>query len=346
VSVAIALAERGFVPDPLLRLGIRGLLRRRREQESARAAVPGATAAWLEQMASAPIALETGAANAQHYEVPRAFFETVLGPQLKYSSCLFEPGVETLADAEEAMLALTAERAEIADGQDVLELGCGWGSLTLWLARHFPNSRITGVSNSSSQRKTILERARALGLDNVAIVTADVNHFTPRAVFDRVVSVEMFEHVRNWQALLERVYGWLVPEGRLFLHYFAHRTFSYPFETAASDDWMGKHFFSGGMMPSLGLLRQLHIPFRVEREWEVSGRHYARTAEAWLANLDDAAAGLSELFALELGSTEARRQVQRWRLFFLACAESFGFDAGREWLVRHALLAPKTGSDR
>ena len=342
MNVAIELAERGLLPDRLVRAGIRNLLRRRREDESAKAARPGAEAAWLKRMADSPIALETGAANLQHYEVPSAFFEAVLGPQLKYSSCLFPPGVDDLGRAETAMLSLTAERARLADGQRVLELGCGWGSLTLWMARHFPNASITGVSNSRSQREYILGRARAAGLGNVSIITADVNRFEAEGPYDRVVSVEMFEHVRNWQALLARVHGWLAADGRLFLHFFAHQQLSYPFESVADDDWMGRHFFSGGMMPSVGLLRRLRIPFNVVEEWEVGGEHYAKTAEAWLENLDRNTEAMTRLFARDLGREHAARQVQRWRMFFLSCAELFGFEGGHEWVVAHALLAPSS----
>jgi len=343
MNVGIELAERGLIPDPFLRVGIRRLLRRRRAEEAARAEHPEAIERWLAEMAASPIALETQAANRQHYEVPSAFFEAVLGPQLKYSACFFEPGVSSLPAAEERMLALTGERARLADGQRVLELGCGWGSLTLWMARKFPNSAITGVSNSSSQRALILRRARELALDNVSIVTADINRFEPASAFDRVVSVEMFEHVRNWEALLGRVRGWLAPEGLVFLHFFAHRSFSYPFEAASDDDWMGKHFFTGGMMPSSGILSELSMPFDIAGEWQVGGEHYARTAEAWLANLDRNATALTGLFERDLGEPAAARQIQRWRLFFLACAELFGFEGGREWLVQHALLRPKAG---
>lgn len=343
MSFGIELAERGLVPDPLLRAGIRRLLQRRRTEEAVRAARPQATADWVAHMAASPIALESHAANHQHYEVPSSFFEAVLGPQLKYSACLFPPGVSSLAEAEERMLALTAERARLADGQRVLELGCGWGSLTLWMARRYRRSAITGVSNSRSQREFILRRARELGLDNVTIVTADVNRFEPAGTFDRVVSVEMFEHVRNWEALLRRVHRWLDPEGLLFLHFFAHKSFAYAFEAVADDDWMGKHFFTGGMMPSARLLAELRMPFGVAEEWQVGGEHYARTAEAWLANLDRNARAVRAIFEQDLGELAAARQLRRWRLFFLACAELFGFDSGREWLVEHALLRPKGG---
>jgi cyclopropane-fatty-acyl-phospholipid synthase len=347
VSAAVEIAERGWLPDPLVRLGIRNLLRRRRRTEATRWARPEARQAWLEQMAESPIALETQAANAQHYEVPTAFFEAVLGPNLKYSCAWFEAGEVDLGRAEEAMLALTAERARLADGQRVLELGCGWGSLTLWMARRFPRSTIVGVSNSHSQREHILGRARAEGLSNVEIVTADINHFEAPGTFDRVVSVEMIEHTRNWQRLLAGIERWLAPGGVVFLHFFAHRRFAYPFESVADDDWMGKHFFTGGMMPSANLLEQLAIPLAVVDSWEVNGEHYAKTAEAWLARLDARSRELVDLFARDLGRDEAARQVRRWRIFFLACAELFGFAGGGEWLVKHALLArPDEGSGR
>ncbi|HSU42250.1 MAG TPA: cyclopropane-fatty-acyl-phospholipid synthase family protein, partial [Polyangiaceae bacterium] len=342
---SMRLLERNLVPDWLIRRGIRKLLAQRLREENM--GNPEAQQKRLmdliARLKASPIAVNTIDANIQHYEVPTEFYLNVLGPNLKYSSCYYESPEESLEVAEERMLALTGERARLADGQRVLELGCGWGSLTLWMARKFPNSAITGVSNSSSQRALILRRARELALDNVSIVTADINRFEPASAFDRVVSVEMFEHVRNWEALLGRVRGWLAPEGLVFLHFFAHRSFSYPFEAASDDDWMGKHFFTGGMMPSSGILSELSMPFDIAGEWQVGGEHYARTAEAWLANLDRNATALTGLFERDLGEPAAARQIQRWRLFFLACAELFGFEGGREWLVQHALLRPKAG---
>lgn len=343
MSFAVELAERRLLPDRWVRAGIRNLLRRRLSEEAVRYDQPATRAQWLEEMARSPLALETGAANRQHYEVPAAFFRAVLGPQLKYSSCLWTPDAVGLADAEERMLTLSAERARLVDGQRVLELGCGWGSWTLWMARHFPNSCITAVSNSHSQREWIEGRARDEGLRNVRVITVDINAFGTDEHFDRVVSVEMFEHMRNWETLLARICGWLSAEGQLFLHFFAHRRYAYPFEAVAEDDWMGKHFFTGGMMPSADLLSRLQIPFDVAEHWIVGGEHYARTAEAWLANLDENREAVTELLARDLGGAGARRQVQRWRMFFLACAELFGYRAGDEWVVAHARLALKRG---
>ena len=339
-TLAIELAERHLVPDRLIRAGIRALLKQRLAAEAAREKAPGAARAWLRSMLTASVALSTEAANEQHYEVPVAFYQKVLGPHLKYSAALWPDGVDDLAEAERVMLEVTVERARLADGQRVLELGCGWGSLTFFMARAFPRSEILAVSNSRTQRLFIEEEARRRGLANVRVVTADVNQFDIEPGFDRVVSVEMFEHVRNWQALLERVHRWLRPDGLLFLHFFAHRRFAYPFEAEAEDDWMGRHFFTGGMMPSRDLLRRLSIPFDVVEQWDVGGRHYARTAEAWLANLDRQRAQVTALFAVDEGRAAAERRVQRWRMFFLSCAELFGFESGKQWLVSHVLLSP------
>jgi len=349
MTLALELAERRLVPDVLVRAGIRNLLRRRLAEEARRSAGRDAVEDWVREMTGSPIALATKDANEQHYEVPPAFFEAVLGPRMKYSSCSWETARD-LAAAEEEMLALTAARAGLADGQRVLELGCGWGSLTLWTAQRYPQSRIVAVSNSRPQREFILGRARELGLGNVSVVTADMNDFSPRAVagtgrFDRVVSVEMFEHMRNWSRLLHRIRGWIEDDGRLFLHFFAHRRFAYPFGTEGDDDWMGRRFFTGGMMPSADLLSRLDGPFGVRFDvvdrWEVGGEHYARTAESWLANLDRRTGDVTALFARDAGPAEARRAVQRWRMFFLACAELFVFRGGTEWFVVHALLAPR-----
>lgn len=343
--IGIQLAERGLVPEPLLRLGIRQMLRTRIAEELTRHADrEHALLAFVREMAQSEIAPVPALPNRQHYEVPPAFFEAVLGPRLKYSSCLWEEGVRDLAGAEEAMLRLTAERAGLADGQRILDLGCGWGSFTLWAAARYPGARITGVSNSAAQREHVMARARRLGLGNVEVLTDDVNRFAPRSRCDRVVSVEMFEHLRNWPELLRRIRTWLLPGGKLFVHVFASRRFAYPFLATGDDDWMGREFFTGGIMPSEDLLERVSGPFVVERRWTVPGTHYARTAEAWhqnlLANRFEATAALSR----SLGPAEARRAVRRWRMFFLACAELFAWDDGREWLVSHSLLSPREGS--
>jgi cyclopropane-fatty-acyl-phospholipid synthase len=265
--------------------------------------------------------------------MPARFFTRVLGPHLKYSSCYYPPGVRALADAERAMLELTAARAELADGQRILDLGCGWGSLSLWAAARFPNARITAVSNSAGQRAFIEAAAAARGLPNLSVITADVRtlELAPRS-FDRVVSVEMFEHMRNYRDLLARIAGWLAPGGALFVHVFAHRRHAYPFEDGGSSDWMARAFFTGGLMPSVDLLPRFQDHLRVAASWQLDGTHYARTAEAWHDNLLAHRAEVIEL----LGDP---RWFHRWRVFFLACAEMFGYREGREWLVAHYRFA-------
>ncbi len=329
---AIELAESGLLPDPMIRAGIRRMLAGRLEEEAGAAAE---RARWREGLALAPLTVHADAANAQHYEVPAALFERMLGPRLKYSSCLWPEGVETLAAAEEAMLSLTAERAGIADGQRILELGCGWGSLCLYLAERFPNARITALSNSASQRAFILARAARIGLANLEVVTADIADFDTTDRFDRVVSVEMFEHVRNHARLMRRIAGWLEPGGALFVHVFAHRRFAYPFEDEGPATWMARHFFTGGLMPSVDLIPSAAGPLTHEETRLVDGRHYQRTLEAWLANLDAARGAVLPVLADLHGAEAARLWLQRWRIFLMACAELFGFRGGQEWLVAH-----------
>jgi cyclopropane-fatty-acyl-phospholipid synthase len=344
MNVAIDLAEKGLVPEPVIRLGIRRLLRSRIREESLRHSDrEAALMRFIRDMGGSEVAPVPALANRQHYEVPAAFFEQVLGARMKYSGGWWPEGVDTLDASEEAMLRLTADRAGLADGQQVLELGCGWGSFTLWAAEHFPASRITGVSNSASQRAFILERARRRGLRNVEVVTADMNAFEAPGRFDRVVSVEMFEHMRNWPELVRRIHGWLAPGGMLFVHVFAHARFAYLFETQADDDWMGRHFFTGGMMPSEDLLPRVRGPLELERRWTVPGTHYARTAEAWHERLLERSEAAAAALTGPLSPEEARIQVRRWRMFFLACAELFGFDEGRQWLVAHYLLSSPGG---
>lgn len=338
MPLAIALAERGLVPTPLIRLGIRRILAARLAEQAARP--PGAMDAWIRELGESEVALVPQAANRQHYEVPPAFFEIVLGKNLKYSSGLWPDGVGDLDGAEDAMLALTAERARLADGQRILELGCGWGSLTLHMARCFPNARITAVSNSAPQRAFILARAAREGLGNLTVITADMNGFQPEGRHDRIVSVEMFEHMRNWTRLLTRIRGWLEDDGAVFLHVFAHRTYSYPYEDAGEDDWMARHFFSGGLMPSHDLLERLPIPLQVEESAWIPGTHYARTCEAWLERLDASRDRVVALFEADLGRAEARASYNRWRIFFLACAELFAHKGGESWGVSHHRLVP------
>jgi len=338
MSLGIEMAERGWLPDPLLAAAIRARLRARARSLAAHGAEE--EQAYLATVPDSPIALHTESANDQHYEVPAAFFERVLGPHLKYSCCYYPHGSEALPAAEAAMLQLTAERAGVQDGMDVLDLGCGWGSFTLWAAQAFPGARFTAVSNSNGQRAFIEARARARGLGNVHVRTADMNTFDPGARFDRVVSVEMFEHMRNHPALLRRIHTWLQPEGRLFVHVFCHKAHAYPYQDASSGDWMARHFFTGGMMPSYDLFCRFDDALALETRWAVNGEHYARTSRQWLVNLDAARAELDPVLRATYGA-EAARWLQRWRMFFLAVAEFFAHNGGEEWFVGHYRFRPQ-----
>ncbi len=330
--------ERGRLPDGLIRVGIRSLLRQRLKQAK-QAADDGTEQRFISSLSEQPIACDTDKANEQHYEVPAAFYETVLGPRLKYSSCLWPDQVTTLQQAEEEMLRLTCERADIQDGMDVLELGCGWGSLSIWMAEHYPEARIKAVSNSGSQKAFIDAAAARRGLTNLEVNTADMNDFQhDPGAFDRVVSVEMFEHMRNYPVLMERIAGWLYPDGKLFVHIFCHREHTYPFETQDATDWMGQYFFTGGLMPAESLLSHFHEHLQVEAQWAVNGVHYAETLLAWLRRMDEQRDVLMPLFEKTYGADDAARWFQRWRVFFMACEELFRFRHGSEWFVTHQLF--------
>ena len=335
----IELVENGRIPDLLTRAGIRLLLLQRLREQ----AQEGPDQEWqamttfVEEMRQSPIALHTQEANEQHYELPPRFFELVLGSHLKYSCCHFPEGVTELEHAEASMLTLTCERAQLQDGQQILELGCGWGSLSLWMAKHYPNSSILAVSNSRPQREFIESRAQELGLTNLSVQTCDMNDFTTEQHFDRVVSVEMFEHMRNWQSLLERISNWLKPEGKLLIHIFSHRRYAYAFSSEGDSNWMGRYFFTGGIMPSNDLLLYFQKDLLLEQHWVLSGVHYQRTADAWLQMMDSQKGEILQTFRETYGK-DAGVWFQRWRMFFLATSEVWGFRGGNEWLISHYLF--------
>ena len=339
MDLGIELAERGWLPDAVIRAGIRAQLRDRLRTAAA-LAQSGEEERFIASLQDGPVAIETDLANEQHYEVPPAFFEQVLGPRMKYSCCLYPGGDESLAEAEAAMLALTCTRAEIADGMRILDLGCGWGSLSLWLAEHYPNAAITAVSNSRDQRRFIEARCARHGFGNVRVLTADINHFEAPEVYDRVISVEMFEHVRNYPELLSRIRRWLSRDGRLFVHSFCHRARTYPFEREGQGNWRARTFCSGGIMPGYDLLSRFDRDLHIEESWKVNGNHYYATCMQWLAHQDARAEAIRPVLDRAYGPKTGAIWFQRWRMFFLACAELFRFNQGEEWFVAHYRFKP------
>ncbi|BBU31909.1 cyclopropane-fatty-acyl-phospholipid synthase [Burkholderia sp. THE68] len=344
-SRIIRACERGLVPDALVRAGMCMLIRQRLIDEHAHdnALRTQAFERLLAELRASPIAIHTQAANTQHYELPDAFFEAHLGPLLKYSCGLYPRGDETLAQAELAMLECYADCAQLADGQRILDLGCGWGSLALWLAARYPRAQIVALSNSHGQRAFIEARARQRGLGNLRVVTGDIVDFEfarDEAPFDRILSIEMFEHMKHYGLLLAKIARWLADDGRLFVHLFAHKTLAYHFTSRDGGDWMSRYFFTGGTMPSASLLLHFQDDLRVARQWWVNGTHYARTANQWLASLDAARARVLPMFRDVYGDA-ASIWFQRWRMFYMAVAELFGYARGGEWGVAHMLFEPR-----
>lgn len=336
----IGWAEMGLVPDRVIRAGIRRLNRQRLEDIHADDIQQAARdlSGFVEHMKSAEVAPVPDLANQQHYEVPEEFFGLVMGKHRKYSSCFWDRGTRTLDEAEELALRKTCAHAGIENGMKVLDLGCGWGSLSLWIAEQYPHCKVVAVSNSNSQREYITVQAQARGLSNIHVITCDMNVFDTGQRFDRIVSVEMFEHMRNYPELYRRISTWLKPGGRFFKHIFCHRRCAYAFVDQGSSDWMSRHFFSGGIMPSDDLPLRFQQDLRLVRQWRWDGRHYEQTANAWLANLDAAKAQVMPILARTYGKENADQWFGRWRIFFMACAELFGHDNGQEWYVSHYLF--------
>lgn len=337
---AVSWTESGLVPDPVIRAAIRRLLENKRREihsgdvEYAANALNG----FVAMMDQSPVALQPDVANEQHYEVPAEFFAQVMGDHLKYSCCYWPKDVSSLAEAEAAALAVTAERAGIADGMRVLDLGCGWGSLSLWIAEHFPGTQVVSVSNSSSQSAFINDQARRRSISNVETIVCDMNDFDTEQKFDRVVSVEMFEHMRNYRELLRRIDNWLLPNGQFFMHIFCHRTTPYEYQDKGPTDWMSRHFFTGGIMPSANLPLRFADNLQIAKQWQWNGSHYAKTSNAWLANMDKNEASIMPVFERCYGASHASLWWQRWRMFFMACAELFDYNEGHEWFVSHYLF--------
>ena len=340
IKVLINLAEKGFLPDLLIRLGIKRLCGQRLSETNTLGLeeLENSHQQWIDLLTESPVAIVPEKANEQHYEVPPKFFELVLGANLKYSSGYWSKEVFSLDESELEMLKITCERAGLVDGQDILELGCGWGSLTCFMAQKFPNSKITAVSNSKDQRNFIQQKKDKLNLQNIKVFTADMNDFSTDEKFDRVISIEMFEHMRNYDELLKRIDGWLKQNGKLFVHIFSHKEVAYPFEDKGDGDWMAREFFSGGQMPSHRLLMSFPDRMKIEKDWRVSGTHYEKTSLAWLRKMDTNKIEVLELFKTTYGEKDASEWFQRWRIFFMSCEVLFGFNEGSEWGVSHYLF--------
>ncbi|MGD2093537.1 MAG: cyclopropane-fatty-acyl-phospholipid synthase family protein [Phycisphaerales bacterium] len=340
MKLLVDLMERGWIPDTFIRIGIHNLdrMRLRMQDKGDPEANLQAKMDFIKNLRQSPIACQTDKANEQHYELPPTFFESVLGPHLKYSCCYWPKGIETLADAEQAALEQVRSRAQIEDGMEILELGCGWGAFSLWIANKYPRSKVVAVSNSSLQRDFIQRKAQETKLSNIEVITCDANVFHSERYFDRIVSIEMFEHMRNYLTLLARIATWLKPEGKLFIHIFTHHQFAYLFETEGEDNWMGRYFFTGGMMPSDDLMLYFQDKLILSDHWRLNGTHYQKTAEAWLKNMTVTRERILKVLEKVYGADQKMIWFQRWRIFFMACSELWGFKKGNEWYVSHYLF--------
>lgn len=343
LRMSMSALQRNVIPDVLLRWGVRKLLEGRLQDitQPTLEAHMHHLLAFVQSLKEMPIAVNTEDANAQHYEVPTEFYQLVLGKRLKYSSAYFPEKNSTLDEAEEAMFAMYAKRAQLKDGQSVLDVGCGWGSLSMYIAEKFPNSTVTGVSNSETQKAFITEECRKRGLSNVTIITCDMNVFNADNTYDRILSIEMFEHMKNYEKLLKKISSWLKPDGLLFIHIFVHKSSPYHFEDQGEDDWMSRNFFTGGTMPSNDLLLYFQDDVSIVNQWFVNGTHYARTSEAWLVKMDTQLNLIRPIFVKTYGEGEATKWVANWRTFFIAVAEMFAYRNGEEWGVGHYLFKKK-----
>eukprot|EP00850_Spirogloea_muscicola_P015760 SM000123S25872 [mRNA] locus=s123:330872:333590:- [translate_table: standard] len=343
LRAGMAALEAGLLPDVALRAAVRAMSAMRLRSSCAPTAEAHLAALldFVKALKLMPIAINTEEANVQHYEVPTEFYKLVLGKHLKYSSCLYPSPASTLDEAEEHTLALYCERAQLQDGQAVLDLGCGWGSLSLYIAARYPGSSVTSLSNSSTQRAYIEECCRQRGIKNLEVVTANVVVFEAGTMYDRILSIEMFEHMKNYQKLLHKVSVWLKPDGLLFIHIFTHKQYAYHFETANDDDWMGRHFFTGGTMPSDDLLLYFQDDVAIVDHWRASGKNYQFTSEAWLRNFDKNIHTIRPILAKTYGEDQLTKWTVYWRTFFIAVAELFGFSNGEEWLISHYLFKRK-----
>lgn len=337
------LLTKDILPDRVIRYGIRNLLKQRLNSEKKNNASEQQKHLMdlVNYLNENPIAVNTADANEQHYEVPTEFYKMVLGKHLKYSSGYWEKGANNLDESEKDMLELTCQRAELLNGHNILELGCGWGSLTLFMAEKYPQSQIIAISNSRTQKKHIDAEAEKRGLKNVTVITADINQFEIDKRFDRIVSVEMFEHMRNYRTLFSKIYNWLKPEGQLFVHIFTHNKYAYLFDVKDDSDWMAKYFFTGGIMPSDNLLFYFTDSFQIKDHWIVDGRNYEKTSNAWLENMDRNKEEILKLFAETYGEVNKTKWWVYWRVFFMSCAELWGFKNGNEWFVSHYLFSKR-----